>query len=140
MAVPQIIIVDDSLEDVALLKTALLVAGTFEIREIRDGEAAMQFVTGLAAGETCKDPCLFVLDLQLPKYNGLEILRLIRRLTPLDHVPVVVMTSFASPGQHAEIANAGAVLFEKPLHLEDFERLARRIAAICDGTPSAAAR
>jgi len=62
-----------------------------------------------------------VLDLNLPKVEGTEVLEAIRSSRELAHIPVAVMTSSPSPRDRARAVQLGARRFiTKPLDLEEF--------------------
>jgi two-component system, response regulator len=92
-----ILLVEDNPDDVDLTLRA------FERQKIRnpmvvvrDGEEALQylFATGPHAGRSIDDqPALVLLDLQLPKLNGLEVLQRLRAHPATRLVPVVILTS-----------------------------------------------
>jgi two-component system, response regulator len=66
------------------------------IHVVRDGEEALEFVfrTGAYAGRRIEDtPKVILLDLKLPKVDGLEVLRRIRSNPETRYIPVVVLTS-----------------------------------------------
>jgi two-component system response regulator len=63
---------------------------TNRIKVVRDGAEALEFLFGEAAGEP---PRLILLDLKLPKVNGLEVLGRIRSNELTKRIPVVVLTS-----------------------------------------------
>ena len=109
-----------------------------------DGEQAMEFVrderTSMFDPERLK-PCVIVLDLYLPKYNGMAVLEAIRKEPVLAHVKVVVLTTVASPRDEMEIRRLGVRLFRtKPSQLADCILLAKEILAICrEHSPAVAA-
>jgi len=118
----QILLVEDNPGDIYLFRQALKGAGlNFELTVIEDGEEALAFAKrdGKYAGSPVPD--LAVLDVNLPKIQGTEVLGAMCRNEELAHVPVVLMTSSATPGDQAmskEFSVAHYMM--KPLDLEDF--------------------
>ena len=92
-----ILFVEDRLEDVELTMQALKGANiTNRIHVVRDGAAALDFLfgTGEEAGrERSRGPQMILLDLNLPKVSGLEVLRRIKADRHTRAIPVVVLTS-----------------------------------------------
>lgn len=85
-----------------------------------DGEKAIRFVEELEAN-TGPYPQLVILDLNLPKRNGKDVLRRIRESAQWNHVPVVILTSSNAPKDREETARLGANLYiQKPSGLEEF--------------------
>ena len=74
-------------------------------------------------------PSLVILDLKMPKFSGLDVLRVMRRDPRAKHVPVVVLTS-SSEKCDLEDAYAFGVnsYIRKPIDLEDFNEI---MAGIC---------
>ena len=76
-------------------------------------------------------PCVILLDLYLPRYDGMAVLKAIRKAPALEHIHIVVWTGSASPDQKIEIANLGAAYKRKPSTLNELEELAAELIAIC---------
>lgn len=100
MTLPQeveILIVEDNPSDVELtLRTLKRHNLANRIEVMRDGEEALDFLlrTGPYAGTALSmNPKVILLDLKLPKVDGLEVLRQIRQRDELRKIPVVILTS-----------------------------------------------
>jgi len=93
----EILLVEDSLEDLELTQRALRNAKLGNhIQIARDGAEAIDFIfcEGQHAGRRIEDtPKLILLDLKLPKVDGLEVLARIKSDPRTKHIPVVVLTS-----------------------------------------------
>lgn len=73
-------------------------------------------------------PDVVVLDIRLPKLNGVAVLRQIRASDP--SLPVIIMTGLATPGEIAEVRRLGVTeIVEKPEILKNFSEALKRIAA-----------
>ena len=91
-----ILLVEDNPRDLELTLTALekcQIAN--DIVVARDGAEALDFLylSGSRAGRDPGDPAVVLLDLKLPKVDGLEVLEKVKRDESLRHVPVVMLTS-----------------------------------------------
>ena len=97
----EILIVEDTPEDLELALRALRKANlTNRIQIARDGAEAMEFIfaEGKHSGRKIEDgPKVVLLDLKLPKIDGMEILRRIKSDPRTKTIPVVVLTSSDSP-------------------------------------------
>ena len=130
----RILIIEDNPADVAWLRHALNQQGEpYELELLIDGEMALRFVDEHRQGKREPDPCVILLDLHLPKYNGLEVLEAIKAAPVLAHIHVVVMTSLASPREEATILAFGGLYREKPSGLNQCLGLAAEILRICKG-------
>ena len=77
---------------------------------------------------TRERPDAVVLDVRLPKLNGVAVLRQIRSTRPT--LPVIIMTGLATPGEIAEVRRLGvAEIIEKPMVLRHFSEALARIAS-----------
>jgi len=131
----KIMVIEDNSSDVFLLRRALFAreGENFDLEIVGDGERALQLIH---ARDDRKElhPSVILLDLHLPKHDGLEILLALRENPALRHIQVVVTTNGASPQEEAELQKMGASYRLKPKDLGEFEKLAADLAAICSGT------
>jgi len=136
----RILVIEDNAFDIVLLRHALDLQGEdYELEILSDGEAALRFVHEHRVRLRVPEPCVILLDLYLPIYDGLAVLRAIREAPALEHIHVVVLTALASPGQEIEIASMGALYRKKSTFLKDVIQLAAEIIAICKSSSATAA-
>ena len=132
MSIPTILVIEDNLADIEILRFALNAQGEpYRLEILTDGEAALVFVAEHRSGIRQHDPCVILLDLHLPKYNGIEVLTAIRQEPILTHIHVMVLTTMASPADHAQVIDLGGICREKPSHLDGINTLACEILALC---------
>src|ERR1700679_4149843 len=95
MKLMNILLIEDNEGDV-LLTTEALEETTLigELKVIRDGEAAIKFFEGIAAQAGL--PHLVLLDINLPKKSGHEVLAYIKGSENLNHIPVIMLTTSSS--------------------------------------------
>jgi CheY-like chemotaxis protein len=123
----RVLIVEDNPADVYLIKSALAehsVTAEFEV--VADGERARSAVNEFQAG-TQVWPNLVLLDINLPKIDGLELLQ---RLASAP-CPVIVMSSSQSPSDRQQaMENGAACYFWKPTDLDGFLKLGEIVSAL----------
>ncbi len=118
----EILMVEDNLADVRLTQLAMRDAKVWNtLNHVPDGEEAMLFLRREGAYENAPRPDILLLDLNMPKKDGREVLTEIRADPLLTHLPVVILTTseadedvLKSYGLHA---NSYVV---KPLGLDEF--------------------
>lgn len=107
-----IVIVEDNPDDEALMLRAFKQHKlTNEIVVLRDGVEAIEYLlgTGAHAGrDTALMPQIILLDLKLPKLNGLDVLKRLRADPRTKIVPIVVLTTSKEEGDMIASYNLGA--------------------------------
>ena len=92
----RILLVEDSSADAELTREALLEYSVVNGMDwVKDGAQALDFLfcRGAFAGRVFEPPAVILLDLKLPKIDGMEVLRTIRATPHLKAIPVVILTS-----------------------------------------------
>jgi len=129
-----ILLVEDNPADVLLVQESLDEHGIdCDLAVINDGEKAFQFIDRIEAGEeSC--PALLVLDLNLPRKSGREVLSRLRASSVCAEVPVVILSSSDAPRDKKEAAQLGATLYiRKPSNLDDFMAVGAILKRILSG-------
>jgi two-component system, chemotaxis family, response regulator Rcp1 len=127
--ITEILLVEDSLGAVRLMEEALQESQEpLHLSVVRDGEEALSFLRQEDKYANAVRPDLILLDLNLPKKDGFEVLAEIRQDAQLKDIPIVVLTSSANPldVRRAYALNANCCL-TKPLHLEQFFKLVKAL-------------
>jgi two-component system, chemotaxis family, response regulator Rcp1 len=94
------------------------------LQVVSDGEMAMQYIDELNADDSGNCPALVLLDLNLPKISGIEVLEHLRRSRKCKNSLVVVVSSSDSVKDRAEAASMGAdAYFRKPSGYEAYLRI-----------------
>src|SRR5215469_10456895 len=121
----RILLVEDNAGDVYLFRKALKAAElNFELTVIDNGAEALAFFQGKGDYADSPPPDLTLLDLNLPKNDGIEVQRVIRRNERFANVPVVVTSSSPSlPSQAAHEHLEVTRYIPKPPDLEDFLKI-----------------
>jgi CheY-like chemotaxis protein len=114
--------VEDNEGDVLLVKEAfensIIVK---EINNVYDGEKAIQFLNNILIDGGIGLPNLIILDINLPKINGHEVLAYIKNNDYLKWIPVVVLTtSSAKSDIDLSYSNFANCFITKPVDIDDF--------------------
>jgi CheY-like chemotaxis protein len=121
----RVLLVEDNEADVRLTREALREAGdAVRLSSVGDGELALAYLRRDRGYEDVSRPDLVLLDLNLPRKNGLEVLEEMRADPELASIPVIMLTT--SSAEHDVVAcySRGANCFVvKPLELDDFMEL-----------------
>ena len=121
----RILVAEDNPGDVLLLREALRHSQVAcELIVAEDGEKAFQLLEKAASLAQSSRPDLIVLDVNLPKRSGKDVLRWVRSKPELAAIPVVLLTSSASPDDKAEAMLLGANLYvQKSSNLDEVLKL-----------------
>lgn len=121
---PCILLIEDNPADAGLVREALQEHQVrCELVLITNGERAIAFIGAL---DTARDRCpdLVILDLNLPKRPGREVLEAMRRSPRFGTVPVIVLTSSDNEIDRSQVAALGASRYiRKPSRLNEFMQL-----------------
>ena len=134
-ALRHILIVEDNPTDVQLIAEALSAHGVVhELVVLEDGDKALRH---FSVSENAK-PDLIILDLHMPKHDGLEVLASYRQTVRLGAVPIVVLTSSDSPSERRRAETIGVSAFlQKPMTLDAFMAIGKRLKALLEVPPLA---
>lgn len=109
----KVLIVEDNEINMKLIRTILRSKG-YLLVEARDGEEALQSIV-------MERPDLILMDIQLPKIDGLEATRRIRSMEDLKETPIIALTAHAMEGDKEKILDAGCDGYiAKPINTRTF--------------------
>lgn len=134
------LLVEDSPTDVFVIKEILAGADLkFHVDVVKDGQEALRYLQGCGGQrygtENC--PALVLLDLNIPKVSGLEVLAELRAGSMCQSIPVIVVSSSRAEEDHDRAKQLGAdAYFEKPSDLQSYTRLARIVELVLRGRGS----
>ncbi len=131
MDTKRILLAEDNLNDVELVLAALTgqrLANHVEV--VNDGVEALDYLyrRGKFDGRGTANPVVVLLDLKMPKKDGLEVLAEMKKDDALRHIPVVILTSSGEERDLVESYNLGVNAYVvKPVVSEKFVEAIRRI-------------
>jgi CheY-like chemotaxis protein len=124
-----IIVADDDEGDRFLINKAMKASGVEDqIHFVDDGQKLMDYLTehlnSTPSGERPNLPCLILLDLNMPRLDGREALKLMKGNAQLKEIPVVILSNSDNPEDVMGCYKGGAnSFFTKPLDYLDLVRL-----------------
>jgi DNA-binding response OmpR family regulator len=120
------LLAEDNLPDALLVREAIRTESLpLEVFIVPDGERAIDFITRAESDPDAPSPQVVLLDLNLPRIDGFEVLRRLRATKKFQNTPVLVVTSSDSPSDRNEAARLGASYFRKPVTYEEFLGIGR---------------
>jgi len=114
---PILLVEDDDVHALAVKRALKDLKVTNELVHKTDGQEGLEYLRD----ETAARPCLILLDLNLPKMNGIEFLKVVKADERLKQIPVVVLTTSSETKDIAETFKlnvAGYIV--KPLSYTEF--------------------
>ncbi|MFI6235390.1 response regulator [Micromonospora sp. NPDC050784] len=125
----RILVVDDDPGDVLMIEEALADSDVDKIIDVvSDGEEAMEFLRAEGRHEQARRPDVILLDLNMPRMDGRQVLGAVKQDEDLRTIPIVVLTTSNADtdivGSYTLQANAYVT---KPIDLDDFNDVVRRI-------------
>jgi len=127
---PEVLMVDDNPADVDLTREVLAQSeGHFHVNAVNDGEEAISFLRRWGKYAGAPVPDLVVLDLNLPRQDGCEVLSHIKADPALAKIPVVIFTTSQSNSDITRSYKLGANCYlRKPGNLPEFIAVVQSMA------------
>lgn len=127
-----ILLVEDDPGDQELIRRALVdCAVRHELHVVVDGAMALDYLCAracYAAPGSCPPPDLILLDFNLPKLNGIQVLEQIKQHPGLRRIPVIFLSTSRQEREIRQSYDGGANSYiVKPVLFEDYLRIIRRI-------------
>jgi CheY-like chemotaxis protein len=121
---------DDDPEDIELVSEAFLsYAQNVELLTFPDGIELLNFIETIDPFHA--SPCLFILDINMPRLDGKETLRRLRRIESFAEVPAVLFSTSSLPADASFAKNFNAGFVTKPLHTNQVHMIIDEIIEHC---------
>ncbi len=126
----EILLVEDSEDDIVLEQEALAEAKLVNVMSVvRDGEEAMAFLRRQGKYHSAPVPGLILLDINMPKKNGFEVLNDLKADPALMHIPVVMLTTSDNEADIVKSYAKGACSYiTKPMDFDKFRDVMKQFA------------
>ena len=128
------LLAEDNRADALIVEEAISLYGLpIELHVVEDGEKAFKFIDRAENDPQFPCPELLLLDLNLPKRSGLEVLERLRASPLCSDIPVLVITSSNSAKDRKEISRLGASgYFQKPASYDAFLKVGEALKNLLD--------
>jgi two-component system, chemotaxis family, response regulator Rcp1 len=124
----QIALIEDNPGDARLFREICVDGGRADVVELADGEQALEYLFRKGRFSEAVHPNLIVLDLNLPKLSGHEVLKCIKADGELREIPVIVFSTSAAASDVTRSYDLNASCYvRKPGDLEGYEDLCGRL-------------
>ncbi len=129
----QILLVEDNEGDILLTEEALTDSKILVwLNVVRDGKEAIDYLMQSGKYEEASLPDLILLDVNLPKMNGHEVLRFIKGNDVFKHIPVIMLTTSSSEKDiNLSYNNFANCYITKPVDVNDFLDVVKTIENFC---------
>ncbi len=126
----EILLVEDSEDDIVLEQEALAEAKLVNVMSVvRDGQEAMAFLRRQGKYHSAAMPGLILLDINMPKKNGFEVLNDLKADPALMHIPVVMLTTSDNEADIVKSYAKGACSYiTKPMDFDKFRDVIKQFA------------
>jgi len=112
----KILVVEDNPQNMKVVEMTLRPHG-YVLLEAIDGEEALKVVDS-------DRPDLIIMDIQLPKMDGLEVTRKLRQVPDFSHIPIIAVTAYAMKGDEDKAIEAGCDAYlPKPVNTRELPRI-----------------
>ncbi len=109
----KILIVEDNSRNMRMIELLLKARGFDSLLKAADGEEAL-------ARAFAESPDLIIMDMQLPKLDGIEVTRRLRRTPAFAHTPIIALTAYAMKGDREKFIEAGCDAYlSKPVNTRE---------------------
>jgi CheY-like chemotaxis protein len=121
---PILLVEDDKVDAMTVTRSLREIHVLNQVKVAGNGEEALQYLQD-SSGEL---PCIILLDLNMPKMNGIEFLQIIKQDSAFKKIPVVVLTTSKNEQDKLESFNLGVAGYMiKPVDYQQFVEVVRTI-------------
>ncbi len=125
----EILLVDDNEDDIMILQEGFTNSKLINIiSTVRDGGEAMEYLRRKGKYKDVHLPGLILLDINMPKMNGFEVLKEIKADPALQHLPVIMLTtSDAETDIVKSYSNGACSYIKKPVDFENLKEVVKSL-------------
>lgn len=125
-----VIYVDDDEDDLFFVQDAFKkLAELVEVITFPNGHGALSFLQSLAPDQN--GPCLIILDINMPRMNGKEVLLELRKMKRFKNVPVVLFSTSSQPRDKDFAQQHDVTFITKPVDFKEMDGIAQKFLKHC---------
>jgi CheY-like chemotaxis protein len=125
-----ILYADDDIDDLRFVEQAFSESMlNIELVTVKDGVKAIDYLNSLSILDP--NPCLIILDINMPKLNGKEALQEIRKMDRFENIPVVLFTTSSLEQDRSFAIQYKAGFVTKPLNAQQMQRITDQFIEHC---------
>lgn len=131
--IPFIVYADDDKDDLELVDSTIRqINPSLVMQGYRNGKEAFDFLESIPDGNRL--PSLVILDLNMPDWDGITTMKIIKGNSVYQHIPVVIFTNSDYTAHRESALEAGAVDFiNKPYSVDELKKICAEFANYCNG-------
>lgn len=123
---------DDDIDDLQFIKEAFSrYSNNVELVTVSDGFEAVSFLNNIPADQP--EPCLIILDINMPRMDGKEALKIIRGIKRFERVPAILFTTSSQVKDKEFAKEYSAGFLTKPIEYSELDTIADHFIEHCIG-------
>ncbi len=123
-----IMYVDDDEDDRELLEETFQNFSEYKLQTFPNGYDLLE---ELENKKVRKKPCLILLDINMPKLSGIEVLSILKTNESYKDIPVIMFTTGAIPYNQKKIKELDTMVVGKPIHFSGYKEITKSLLSYC---------
>ena len=125
-----VLLVEDDADDVLLIRDAFSAKINVKLIHEKNGFEALTYLKELKA-KTALLPCLIIMDINMPKLNGKQLLSILKDDNDFQSIPMIVFTTSSDNTDKEYCSNFDVPMITKPFDIDSFNETARQFLSYC---------
>ena len=125
-----VLLVEDDADDVLFMRDAFSVNTNIKLIHEKNGFEALAYLKDLKA-KTAILPCLIIMDINMPKLNGKQLLSILKNDNDFQFIPMIVFTTSSNSSDKMFYSNFNVPMITKPFDMHSFSETAWHFLSYC---------